>query len=149
MLWLTHALCFSFLPQTNSHVRPFNFCISTISNFTVHFQVRKSTDVFLCYSFLNVTVLLSFLCNDESLFDTFQYFFRTCLSFFSAPNNEILADPTGTHFSSDLCAELLDWSFTLSTAREVDCDLVIVYLFYTVFFSIGTFPQCNCMWRYV
>lgn len=27
--------------QTNSYVRPFNFCKSTVSNFTVHFQVRK------------------------------------------------------------------------------------------------------------
>lgn len=118
-----------FPTQTNSYVRPFNFCRSTVSNFTVHFQVRKHTVVFPFYFFLNICV--KFLYNNESSFDTFQYFSHMpfCIS---APNNEIITDPTGIHFYSDLCEELLDWSFTLSTTRGFCYDLVTVYLFCTV-----------------
>lgn len=65
---------------------------------------------------------------------------------FSAPNNEIITDPIGIHFYSDLCEELLDWSFTLSTTRGASYDLVTVYLFYTVSFfpSIHSFNVTSC-----
>lgn len=70
-----------FLTQTNSYLRPFNFCKSTVSNFTVHFQVRKKYRP-VSFLFLPKYICVIFLCNNESFFDTFQYFFLTCLSFF-------------------------------------------------------------------
>lgn len=129
MLWLIQALPF-FFPPPNSYVRAFNVCIATVANFTVHFQVLQNTDVFPHYIFLNIFALLSF-CAIMNHFLTHSNISHMPF-FFSAPNNEIITDPIGIHFCSDLCEELLDWSFTLSTTRGVCCDLVTVYLFYTV-----------------
>lgn len=120
-----------FLTQTNSYLRPFNFCKSTVSNFTVHFQVRKKYRP-VSFLFLPKYICVIFLCNNESFFDTFQYFFLTCLSFFQFQIMKSSLTPIGIHFCSDLCEEHLDWSFILSTTRGVCYDLVTVYSFYTV-----------------